>query len=338
MVVLECVPEGSKVDFFSIYGHLTRFDRDFPAEKIIDGVDEALSGIEFLGDGFPRWWPNFGAGMLAALLGSRVAFVEDNTWFHPANLDAGFDADLSAPAKPLWEERLFSITAAALDRWGDNVVFGYPDIGGNLDVLASLFGSSELLMATMDQEENVDRLVGQVTDQWIAFFSRFETLLREQGARPWRASWIPAMAPSSTYPLQCDFSIMISEAMFERFALPDLLRCCGEVDYPFYHLDGPGAERHLDSLLSIEKLKGIQWIPGAGAPPAEEWIGLLRRIREGGKLCQVYVDVKGARKICDELGGEGFIFCIGGEKAMLPSVREGEQCLELLTQGGHYHG
>lgn len=338
MVVLECLPEKSRYDFFSIYGHLTRFPLDIPAEKIIEDIDRALGEVEYLGDGFPRWWLNFGAGFLAALLGSRVEFVEDNTWFHPVDFPKGFSTKIEFSSDSRWKERLWEISRVAADRWGKSVLLGYPDIGGDLDILASLFGSSELLMACMDQPGEVERLSERVNELWMELFTEYEALLSTLPTRSWRGSWIPAMAGGSTYPLQCDFSIMISPEMFERFALPGLKRCCREIDFPFYHLDGPGSERHLEALLSIEELKGIQWIPGAGAPPAEEWIDLLGRIKAGGKLCQVYTGAAGARRICDELGGEGFLFCIGGDKAMLPTPEEGETCLDMLVRGGHYHG
>jgi len=66
----------------------------------------------------------------------------------------------------------------------------------------------------------------------------------------------------------------------------------------------------LDQLLSIEKLRGIQWIPGAGAPPPEKWLPLLKRIHDGGKLCQVYGAPEGAKTIIRELGCKGFCFVI----------------------------
>jgi hypothetical protein len=338
MVVLECSREGSKVDFDDLYGHLTRYGKNTAPAKVIDDIDAALGEIEYKGDAFPRWWPNYGSGVLAAFLGSPVEFVDNTTWFHNAGFSGGFTINLEMTDPDGWADRIMQVTEEALLRWGERIVFGYPDIGGNLDVLASLFGSSELLMATLDQGEDIRRLVDSVTRFWIDFFRRFEALLKAGGARPWRSSWIPAMAPSTTYPLQCDFSIMIGEEMFKEFALPDLSVCCDEVDYPFYHLDGPGADRHLEDLLSLENLRGIQWIPGAGAPPAEEWIDLLGRIREGGKLCQVYVEAEGAVKICEELGGKGFLFCIGGKEAMLPTEKEGDTCLQLLASRGFYHG
>jgi hypothetical protein len=57
-----------------------------------------------------------------------------------------------------------------------------------------------------------------------------------------------------------------------------------------------------------EHLHGIQWIPGAGQPPPEDWLPLLKRIRDSGKLCQLYVTPAGALKIVRELGGRGFAF------------------------------
>jgi hypothetical protein len=110
--------------------------------------------------------------------------------------------------------------------------------------------------------------------------------------------------------LQSDFSYMISPAMFERFVLPDLVACCDVLDYTFYHMDGRGQLAHLDMLLSIKKLQGIQWQPGDGQPLADKWLPVLRRIREAGKLCQVYVTLEGALTIARELGGKGFLFDI----------------------------
>ena len=36
-------------------------------------------------------------------------------------------------------------------------------------------------------------------------------------------------------------------------------------------VNGQGQLAHLDSLLEIESIKGIQWVPGAGAPDVQHW-------------------------------------------------------------------
>ena len=103
---------------------------------------------------------------------------------------------------------------------------------------------------------------------------------------------------------------MISPQMFETFVLPDLAVCCEELDFAFYHLDGRGQIPHLDLLLSLEQLHGIQWIPGEGQPSPGAWLPLLKRIVDAGKLCQLYVSADDARTIVRELGGRGFAFYI----------------------------
>ncbi len=121
---------------------------------------------------------------------------------------------------------------------------------------------------------------------------------------------------------------MISPQMFERFVLPDIAICCETLDHAFYHLDGKGQIAHLDMLLSLEDLHGIQWIPGEGQPPPEEWLPLLKHIRQAGKLCQLYVSPQGARSIVKELGGRGFAFDI-----MQPmTAAEAKDFLRLLTE------
>ena len=110
--------------------------------------------------------------------------------------------------------------------------------------------------------------------------------------------------------LQCDFSYMISPAMYRHFVLPDIVAVCEHLDHALYHLDGKAAIRHLDALLEVPRLHGIQWVPGDGAPACHEWLPLLKRIRDAGKLCQLELNInpQGVLEIVRELGGRGFAF------------------------------
>jgi 5-methyltetrahydrofolate--homocysteine methyltransferase len=51
----------------------------------------------------------------------------------------------------------------------------------------------------------------------------------------------------------------------------------------FYHLDGKGELPHLDQLLAIEELAGVQWVPGEGSPPLQEWPEVLNKIADSDK-------------------------------------------------------
>lgn len=287
---------------------LTRFPLETPASEIIDYFEKRLQTVHYYGDASPKWWVNFGAGIVAAFLGAGVEYNTGTTWFHPLPVDTLADIQLTYDANNVWWQRAQEITHAAADRWAGQVMIAYTDLGGNMDILASLRGTEHLLIDCIESPNEVSRLLHQITALWMRYFDELEALMpaNQHG----RGAWAPPWFPSRGYMLQSDFSYMISPAMFERFVLPDLVTCCDRLDYPFYHMDGKGQLIHLDMLLSIEKLRGIQWQPGDGQPLADGWLDVLRRIREGGKLCQVFVTLDGALRITRELGGKGFLFDI----------------------------
>ncbi|MEJ2251388.1 MAG: hypothetical protein P8Y70_12335 [Candidatus Lokiarchaeota archaeon] len=98
-------------------------------------------------------------------------------------------------------------------------------------------------------------------------------------------SCIPLWCHKRYYPIQYDFAAMLSPKYFERFTLPDIKTQLESLDYSIYHMDGPRQIPHLDSILSISSLIGIQWVPGAGAEPAdnERWMSFYKKIQESGK-------------------------------------------------------
>jgi 5-methyltetrahydrofolate--homocysteine methyltransferase len=301
------------------------------AEEVIDTFAPQLEALHFLGDAFPKWWPNFGPGVTAAFLGSPVDASAGTTWFHPSGLTSLAETELVYSTDNPWWQRVEAVTRAAVARWGGRVVVGHTDLGGNLDILASLRGTQQLLLDLYDAPDEVERLLGQITPLWLRYYDEFYSLIA--AAKRGTACWAPCWAPDKSYMLQSDFSYMISPRMFERLVLPDLIACCNALDYAFYHLDGKGEIKHLDMLLSIERLRGIQWVPGDGAPPPEEWLPLLKRIRDGGKLCQVYVTLDGALKIARELGGKGFAFCLVGDGIFLTQEQALACCDTLRAEG-----
>jgi 5-methyltetrahydrofolate--homocysteine methyltransferase len=280
----------------------------FPIEALLDHYQKILENMYFYGDSWPRWWPNFGAGIIAGFQGATVGVDENTVWFEPSEKRGLDDINLHYAENNFWWRWVKALTKAAVARWGSQITVATTDLGGNADILASLRGTQNLLMDLYDAPEEIDRLVAETTQLWIRYYDELYKIIKI--ANNGTTSWAPMWSPGRYYMLQSDFAYMISPPMFERFVLPDLEAICNHLDYGFYHLDGKGQIPHLDMLLAIENLCGIQWIPGDGAPPPEEWLPLLKRIRDSGKLCQVYVSARGARTIARELGGKGFTFMI----------------------------
>lgn len=259
-----------------------------PPEAIVDRWEYDLSRQTFLGDAFPHAWPNFGAGVAAAFLGADTDIGRDSIWFHPDRHCEIKDLDFTNRYNPdnPWFRRVKAIYMAARERFGGEVQLGMTDLGGSLDIVSTFRPGEELLMDLYDHPEEVKRTTWEAHHMWWKYYEELAGLLTSSnhGSTAWAALY----SDTPYYMLQCDFSYMIGPDMFEEFVKPELAASCRRLSHSFYHLDGVGQIPHLESLLSIQELDGIQWIQGDGKPPTEEWVELYRRIQEAGKRIQIF--------------------------------------------------
>jgi hypothetical protein len=264
------------------------YDLSVPAEAVADRWLYDLECRRYVGDAFPQVFPNLGPGVIAAFLGLELRNGNGTVWFHQprdvelADLEFRYDPD-----NP-WYRRLCDLYRAAADRFEGLVHLGMTDIGGNLDILQSFRPGDRLALDVYDAPEAVEQRNWETHALWWRYFEELNRII--QPAHPGYSAWTPLYSDSPYYMLQCDFSYMISPEMFDRFARPELEASCRKLGNPFYHLDGPGQLPHLDSLLAIPELKGIQWVPGAGQPPVTDrkWLDVYRRIRAAGKRIQFF--------------------------------------------------
>jgi hypothetical protein len=315
------------------FNYQSNYPLMMPAEAVVDHYEPFLAATHFYGDAFPARWINFGPGIMAGFIGGEVHSVSEpseTVWFTPARETSIADLDLAFDPENVWWRRVKALTAAFVERYGGRLQVGHTDLGGNLDILASLRTTSGLLFDVTEQPAEVRRLVQRTTELWLRYYDELDGVVRPTCRGT--TSWAPIWSTGKTYMLQCDFSYMISPRMFERYVLPDLVACCEHLDHGFYHLDGKGEIPHLDMLLAIPRLRGIQWIPGDGQPTPDQWLPLLKRIRDGGKLCQVFVRPEGARRIVQNLGGTGFLLVIQHEADEFRDSEVAEAFLKLLAQ------
>ena len=102
------------------------------------------------GDAFPRWFPNLGPGIIAGFLGGSVHPTKETAWFDPLPIRNIHDLELCYDPDNLWWQRAKHLTAGAVERWGSRACIAHTDIGQNLDILAHLRGSQQLLVDLCD--------------------------------------------------------------------------------------------------------------------------------------------------------------------------------------------
>jgi len=297
-------------------------------------AERGFASTWFGGEAFPYFDPHLGPGSLALYLGCEPVFAEDTVWYQPclANLNDVPTLELN-PDNPWWRATKL-LVEEGVRRGQGRYLTAIPDLIENLDTIASLRGTQQLLWDLADRPQRVHHLQAQVLELYFRCYDELYALT-SGGGDGCCFSAFQIWAPGKMAKLQCDFSAMISPIMFEEFVLPYLSEQCERLDFSVYHLDGGEAVKHLDLILSIPKLSALQWTPGVnragcGAP---EWFDIYRRARKAGKsLLLGGVQPHEAQRLVEELGPEGLLLSAGA-----PSQAEGEELLkaaEAWTQRG----
>ncbi|NLE76589.1 MAG: hypothetical protein GX605_07540 [Chloroflexi bacterium] len=274
-------------------------------QRAVDRQRRAFGLTHFVGESYPRMRVYLGPGVLSAVLGCPLKLEEFTSWQDPILTDWRQADQLQWDEQNRWWQLVLRLTETAVADSGGDYVVGITDLGGAGDLLANLRGTGPLLTDLYDHPEAVLALEGRICDWWLAAYERLYRLTAplEVGS----SSWLLAWHHGRTYPVQCDFSAMISPKMFERFFLPTVLRQAAALDRCIYHLDGPDAVRHLDLLLGCPEIQAIQWVPGAGAGPMVQWVPLLRRIQAGKKALHITAGAWEVAELLENLRPEGLM-------------------------------
>ncbi|MFH1029081.1 MAG: hypothetical protein V1791_13850, partial [Pseudomonadota bacterium] len=70
IIVLECLDYLDRYDPHCAAVFLGNYPLDTSAEAILTEFTTRLENTHYLGDSFPRFWPNFGPGIVAAFAGA----------------------------------------------------------------------------------------------------------------------------------------------------------------------------------------------------------------------------------------------------------------------------
>ncbi len=279
-------------------------DFSWTPDQVVDRVDWELSRFVFLGDAYPQFYTGyFGPGCIAAFVGAAVNNTSGNVWYEPPRTLPVTDLHFEYDPDNVWLRRVKGICAAAVRRWQGEVLVLMPDMGAPFDVLSMFRPGEQLLLDLYDHPEEVKR----VSLELHGLFHRFYNELAEaMGAGTYGYSdWSRIYSETPCHMLSSDFAYMIGPEMFDEFVGPIVADSSRILARSFYHVDGPGQLPHLDFLLAIKELDGIQWVPGAGQPECDQWPGVYGRIRAAGKKIQVMGGLDVFERVLSQLGGPG---------------------------------
>jgi hypothetical protein len=228
-------------------------------------------------------WINLGPDIMAGCLGCDLEFGENTSWSAPNILDWEHIPDLSLRDDNRWWRLLRELTQAAVAASGGRYAVGMTDIHADGDLVAALRGPQTLCLDLALYPDEVQRVEALTAPAFYQMYNELYRLTHDtlDGSITWFNVWYPGR----WYPLSCDFSFLISPKMFQKFFLPEIERQARWLDTCLYHLDGPRAVVHLDALLEVKEIRGIQWVPGAGTPSMLPWLPMLKKYRLPDACC-----------------------------------------------------
>lgn len=237
----------------------------------------------YAADGVPHLFTNLGPGCLAACIGGSFKLAQNTVWFDRDPIvkewenapEIAFDEN-----SEMWQHIVRLQSRFAKD---PDVNFTITDLGGIMDVVASLRGTENLLYDLYDYPDEVKEFTEKVEKLWFVAYDKQVEAVKKSGL-PFN-NWMNIPSSKPWYPLQCDFCAMISPLQFEEFILPHIVDQVNYMERSIYHLDGPGELPHLDMLLDIPGLTGIQWTAGDGEKPLwdEKWFPIYKKIQDKKK-------------------------------------------------------
>jgi len=270
-----------------------------------------LANLSYPADILPIARTDLGPGSLCLFLGCGIkAFSDRTVWYSAADYDI-FKEPLKFNANGWWHVQQ-SIIQKNLEYSSGRYFVGCPDLIENLDVLASLMGTEQLLFALSEKPAQIIEKTFEINQVYFEVYNRIYEMLKDEEGNfcygPFNL-W----APGKTAKVQCDFSVFISPAMFKEFVVPALTQQCSAMDYTMYHIDGSDELRHLDMLLEIENLKAFEWTPepSVNSGGSAEWFDFYKRILNAGKSLQlIHIRPKEVEPLFENLGTKGLYLAV----------------------------
>jgi len=298
-------------------------DRWWDSEWVADRALAGVMNTEYLGDALPVAWPNLGPEIFSCFFGCEMEYGESTSWSIPILEDWSQVGSVRFSSDNAYWRKLEEMTDALLAAGRGKFYVGLTDFHPGGDALAAFRDPLRLNMDMIEHPAQVRALLDYVTEVYGEVFDHFYNRLRAAGQAC--TTWLSIVSTRKWYVPSNDFSCMISKRHFDEIFLPGLVTECRHLEAAIYHLDGPGALHHLDSLLETPEINAIQWVYGEGHGRASDWIPLYRRIQAAGKGLYLGLGLDEVDLFMENLAPEGLWLSISG-------VRDREQAQAVLRR------
>lgn len=303
VVVLACGKAQPEAAWPAEQGWTSHRERWFDFDYVAECARAGALNTDYLGDALPVYNPNLGPEIFSAFFGTELEFTEGTSWA-VANLHDWSEVDaIRFSEDNSYYTALWQLTETLLAAGKGLFYTGLTDFHPGADALVAFRDPLYLNMDMIEAPDEVKSLLAYTYTVYFDVFNRFYQRLHDAGQAC--TAWAGVVSSQKWYVPSNDFSCMISPAMFDEFFLPGIAEECRRLQASIYHLDGPNALCHLDSLLAIPELNAIQWVYGAGNGRASDWIPVYQKCQAAGKGVQIWIDANELDTIMANLKPKG---------------------------------
>ena len=253
-------------------------DRWFDAEFQVETFIKSIKGQTFHGETFPVFWPNLGPEVYAGFYGAELEYGEVTSWSIPLVRTWDDMARLKLDLDNIYFRKLDELTRCAIERSEGRFLVGYTDLHPGVDCAAAWRDPQQLCMDMIESPEQVKALIEIAIRDFETIYDHFDSLLKAH--RQLSVSWMGIPSFGRMHIPSCDFSSLISPAMFAEFCLPVLQREVKTMTHNVFHIDGRGVAKHLDAILSVPEVHALQWVQGVGSDlPIMQWVPQIKEMQ-----------------------------------------------------------
>ncbi|MGI6325668.1 MAG: hypothetical protein ACOX1U_01655 [Saccharofermentanales bacterium] len=297
-------------------------DGEWILQRFLDECEHTY----FAGDSYPSLRFNLGAAGHAGFFKGVGHEFRDTVWFFPN------EALLQDERLPEFDEEAFLYKKTleladylSSEAKGDFVV-SMPDISGNIDALAHIISSTRVLELFYEDPEYIERALDVIQQVYIETCRDCFDIFEKNRQKGNSIGWMYTYCEGKHMQMQSDLSVMVSPQMFDDFLKKELEEQAAFLEYGVYHLDGQEQRRHLDSLLSIDGIRMIQWTSVAGQPKPIAYLDSLKKIQSAGKGLLLMPSPEEVPELIRNLSAKGLYLVV---KASTPEEADAVvQCVE----------
>lgn len=276
------------------------YDLSMSPRQVMDKYAQNFDDQDFFAEGFPFFYVRT-TGLLGVFMGQdyEVSPANGTVWYKRLELDPEnmhFKVDRNHPMY----KRMLALNEEAQNYFNGKIVIGGANLGGVCDIYHTMRGMENTIFDMSDYPDELKAAFGEIHDQWLLVQRELERIVKPEVNHGY-THWTGILSRVPYDMIQADLTFLIGPDDYHEFVEPVIIKEVRAFERSMLHLDGPGFVRHLDDILAIDGLDGVQWIPGAGAKPVGQWPEVYERVAASDKLLQVFIENTEEIPMIDEI-------------------------------------